>query len=56
MGYCDEPVKEWERCPIGKVRPHKELLLEVYKQHRAGGVVPLSEQHLREVEDDGNEG
>src|SRR5512146_672408 len=24
MGYCDEPLAEWEKCPLGKVRPHKE--------------------------------
>jgi thymidylate synthase (FAD) len=56
MGYCDEPLKDWEKCPIGKVRPHKEQLLELFRQHRAGGVTPLAEAHLREVEDAGNEG
>ena len=51
MGYCDEPVSEWEKCPIGKVRPHKQRLLEVYEQARRGEVVPLDEGHLRSVED-----
>lgn len=23
MGYCDESLKDWEACPLGKVRPHK---------------------------------
>jgi len=55
MGYCDEPVKEWELCPIGKVRPHKEQLLEVFRQYQAGNLQPLSEAHLRTVEDAGNE-
>ena len=55
MGYCDEPVKEWELCPIGKVRPHKEQLLSVFEQYRAGQLVPLGEEHLRAVEDAGNE-
>ncbi len=55
MGYCDEPVKEWEQCPLGKVRPHKEQLLDVFKQYRAGNLVPLGEEHLRSVEDAGNE-
>jgi thymidylate synthase (FAD) len=55
MGYCDEPVKEWALCPIGKVRPHKDQLLEVFRQVRAGNLVPLSEEHLRTVEDAGNE-
>ena len=55
MGYCDEPQKEWALCPIGKVRPHKEQLLEVYRQVRSGALVPLSEEHLREVEDEGQD-
>jgi thymidylate synthase (FAD) len=55
MGYCDEPVKEWELCPIGKVRPHKEQLLEVFRQHKAGNLQALTEQDLRTVEDAGNE-
>ncbi len=55
MGYCDEPVKEWERCPLGKIRPHKEQLLQVFREYRAGNLVPLSEEHLRTVEDAGNE-
>jgi thymidylate synthase (FAD) len=51
MGYCDEPVKEWEKCPLGKVRPHKEQLLSVFREYRAGNLVPLGEDHLRTVED-----
>ena len=55
MGYCDEPMKDWEACPMGKVRPHKEQLFELFRQHRAGNLAPLSETDLRRVEDDGNE-
>jgi thymidylate synthase (FAD) len=55
-GYCDEPRKEWERCPLGKVRPHKEQLLEVFQQYRIGNLVPLGEEHLRTVEDADGEG
>jgi thymidylate synthase (FAD) len=51
MGYCDEPVKEWELCPIGKVRPHKEQLLDLFRQHKAANMVALDEGHLRSVED-----
>jgi thymidylate synthase (FAD) len=54
-GYCDEPRKDWEQCPLGKVRPHKEQLLEVFDQYRAGHLVPLGEEQLRQVEDAGNE-
>src|SRR5512143_2166401 len=55
MGYCDEPVKDWEQCPLGKIRPHKEQLLSVFREFRAGNLVPLGEEHLRAVEDAGNE-
>ena len=55
MGYCDEPVKEWEACPLGKVRPHKEQILQVFRDYRAGNLVPLSEEHIRAVEDAGRE-
>jgi hypothetical protein len=55
MGYCDEPVKEWELCPLGKVRPHKEQLLDVFRQYKAGNLVALREEDLRAVEDAGNE-
>src|SRR5512147_2402909 len=54
-GYCDEPRKDWEQCPLGKVRPHKDQLLEVFKEYRTGNLVPLGESHLRTVEDAGNE-
>jgi len=54
-GYCDEPRKDWEACPLGKVRPHKEQIFEVFRQYKAGNLVPLSEDDLRRVEDAGNE-
>ena len=55
MGYCDEPIQEWGRCPIGKVRPHKEQLLDLFRRQGAGGMAPLGEADLRSVEDAGNE-
>src|SRR5574341_931423 len=55
MGYCEEPVEAWERCPIGKVRPHREGLFQLFERYRAGNLVPLSEEDLRRVEDSGNE-
>jgi len=55
MGYCDEPVKDWETCPLGKVRPHKEQIFELFREYKAGHLVPLGEADLRRVEDDGNE-
>jgi thymidylate synthase (FAD) len=55
MGYCDEPVKDWEQCPIGKVRPHKEQIFQLFREYKAGNLAPLSEADLRQVEDAGNE-
>ncbi len=51
-GYCDEPRKDWEICPIGKVRPHKEQIFELFREYKAGNLEPLSEQDLRTVEED----
>ena len=30
LGYCDESEKDWEACPVGRVRPHKDSLFSVY--------------------------
>jgi thymidylate synthase (FAD) len=49
-GYCDEPRKEWERCPLGKLRPHKEYLLEVFQKYRKEQLAPLREDDLSAVE------
>jgi thymidylate synthase (FAD) len=29
-GYCDEDSKDWDKCPIGKKRPHKQGLFAGY--------------------------
>jgi thymidylate synthase (FAD) len=54
-GYCDERVEDWERCPLGKVRPHKEQLFQLFREYKAGQLAPLGEADLRRVEDEGNE-
>ncbi len=51
MGYCDEPLKDWERCPLGKVRPHKEQIFQLFREYRSGNLTPLTEADLRTVED-----
>ena len=40
-GYCDESEKDWEECPIGRVRPHKDALFRLYDQYRKGELQPL---------------
>jgi hypothetical protein len=48
LGYCDEALADWEKCPIGKSRPHKTRLFQGYelflkqatvaqKRRRSGG-------------------
>jgi thymidylate synthase (FAD) len=41
LGYCDEPYEDWERCPIGKKRPHKTDLFAIYEAHRRGEFMPV---------------
>jgi thymidylate synthase (FAD) len=50
MGYCDEPYADYQRCPIGKKRPHKKDLFEIYEAHRRGDYLPV------EVATSSNEG
>ncbi|MGH8275145.1 MAG: FAD-dependent thymidylate synthase, partial [Steroidobacteraceae bacterium] len=33
MGYCDESLDEWQKCPLGKVRPHKSSLFDLYERY-----------------------
>jgi thymidylate synthase (FAD) len=30
LGYCDESQKDWAACPLGRIRPHKDQLFEVW--------------------------
>ncbi|HEU0074581.1 MAG TPA: FAD-dependent thymidylate synthase [Dehalococcoidia bacterium] len=41
LGYCDEPYEDWQRCPIGKKRPHKTDLFAIYEAHRRGDYLPV---------------
>ena len=41
LGYCDEPYEDWQRCPIGKKRPHKTDLFAIYEAHRRGDFLPV---------------
>jgi thymidylate synthase (FAD) len=51
MGYCDESLSDWEICPLGKVRPHKSKLFEIYERHGARKSRDLSEAEFRAVEE-----
>jgi thymidylate synthase (FAD) len=41
LGYCDEPYEDWQRCPIGRKRPHKTDLFAIYEAHRRGDFLPV---------------
>ncbi len=55
LGYCDEDVKSWEECPIGRVRPHKAALFRLYDQYRKGDLEPLREEDWEAIEGIGAE-
>jgi len=42
-GYCDEPYEAWAACPIGKKRPHKRDLFEMYNALRRGELVRVQD-------------
>lgn len=51
MGYCDESFDEWAKCPLGKVRPHKSAIFEMYEKYGARKSKPLTETEFRVVEE-----
>ncbi|HEY6395443.1 MAG TPA: FAD-dependent thymidylate synthase, partial [Candidatus Binataceae bacterium] len=51
MGYCDESLDDWQKCPLGKVRPHKSSLFELYDRHGSRKAQALSEAEYRAVEE-----
>jgi thymidylate synthase (FAD) len=50
-GYCDESEKDWEACPIGRVRPHKDALFRLYNAHRRGELAPLRDEDWATIEE-----
>ena len=50
-GYCDESLEDWQACPIGKKRPHKKQLFDLFEAHRRGELAPLADDDFRIIED-----
>ena len=50
LGYCDESYADWEACPIGRKRPHKQTLFDLYERARAGGLDALSDGDYEVIE------
>jgi thymidylate synthase (FAD) len=53
-GYCDESVGDWEKCPIGKKRPHKKHLFELFDAHQKGQLAPLADDDFKIIEEIGS--
>jgi len=51
MGYCDESLEEWQKCPLGKVRPHKSSLFELYEKYGTRKARALGEAEFKAVEE-----
>jgi thymidylate synthase (FAD) len=50
LGYCDESFADWEGCPLGRKRPHKSTLFELYEQSREGGLDNLGDRDYQVIE------
>lgn len=51
LGYCDETEADWEACPIGRVRPHKDALFRLYDSYRKGELQPLRDEDWAAIEE-----
>jgi thymidylate synthase (FAD) len=51
MGYCDESLEDWQKCPLGRVRPHKSSLFELYEKYGREKARALGASEFREVEE-----
>jgi thymidylate synthase (FAD) len=51
MGYCDESLEDWSKCPLGRVRPHKSALFELYELYGRKKAHALGDAEFREVEE-----
>ncbi len=56
MGYCDEAYGDWQACPIGRKRPHKRDLFDLYNAYRKGelGAAPETARASDEGLDEGD--
>ncbi len=49
LGYCDESYADWEGCPIGRKRPHKSTLFELYARSQKGGLGDLEDNDYQVI-------
>ncbi len=53
MGYCDEDYEAWEDCPIGRKRPHKRELFQLYDSYRRGELGDLAAEDMELIASEG---
>lgn len=53
MGYCDEDWEAWEACPIGRKRPHKRDLFNLFDSYRSGELDDLSAEDMEIIANEG---
>src|SRR4030081_1102969 len=48
LGYCDEPMAEYLKCPLGarRIRLHKDEIVAAAQAGRTLGASPLTEEDL----------
>jgi thymidylate synthase (FAD) len=51
MGYCDESLEDWKKCPLGRVRPHKAALFDLFERYSGKKPQALGEEEFRVVEE-----
>jgi thymidylate synthase (FAD) len=55
LGYCDESFADWEGCPIGRKRPHKSTLFELYERSKSGALSDLNDRDYAVIESEPDE-
>ncbi len=50
LGYCDEDYEAWEACPIGRKRPHKDSLFELFDSYKSGELKELDQNDFDLIE------
>lgn len=53
LGYCDESYADWEACPLGRKRPHKTTLFELYERSQKGGLGDLEDTDYKVIASEG---
>ena len=56
LGYCDEDYDAWKACPIGRKRPHKQELFQLYDAYRKGELGDLDAADFAIIESQQIEG